>query len=261
MMALRLVWAFLRIGALNELAYRANFMIQLFQSSLGLATALLGLAVIFGHTSALGGWRPPELIALVGVYTVVGGILEVVIKPSLRQLMEDVRLGTLDYTLIKPADSQLLVSVKQVELWELANVILGFVVLGVALVQLGASVGIEQALAFLVALVCGAAIVFSFLLMLTTLSFWVVRVANIMVIFQTTYEAGRWPVGIYPPWLRLSLTFLVPVAFAITVPSEALVGRLGPTTLIGAVALAAALLAVSRWFWTVGVRHYSGASA
>ncbi len=261
MSAARLIWVFLRVGALNELAYRSNFFIQLFQSSIGLAAALLGLAVVFGHTAALDGWRPAELIALVGVYFLVGGFLDLVIKPSFSQLMEDVRLGTLDYTLTKPADSQLLVSVKTVQIWQLTNVLLGLAVIGVALIQLGGVVGIGGALGFVVALLCGGAIVYSFLLMLTTLSFWVVRVANIMVIFQTMYEAGRWPVGIYPPWLRLSLTFLVPVAFAITVPSQALVGRLDPATLLGAIALAVALLAVSRWFWSVGVRHYSGASA
>ena len=75
------------------------------------------------------------------------------------------------------------------------------------------------------------------------------------------YEAGRWPVGLYPRGLRYALTFLVPIAFATTVPAEALTGRLTWQALLGAVALAAALLGVSRWFWRVGVRHYSGASA
>ena len=92
-------------------------------------------------------------------------------------------------------------------------------------------------------------------------AFWFVRVENILVIFQSMYEAGRWPVGIYPPWLRISLTFLVPVAFAITVPAEALTGRLTLDTLAGALALAVFLMVVSRRVWVVGVRHYSGASA
>jgi ABC-2 type transport system permease protein len=97
--------------------------------------------------------------------------------------------------------------------------------------------------------------------MLTTCSFWFVRVENILVIFQSMYEAGRWPIGIYPGWLQISLTFLVPVAFATSVPAEALVGRLSPLTLVWVVLLAVVMLAVSRWFWRVGIRHYSGASA
>jgi ABC-2 type transport system permease protein len=75
------------------------------------------------------------------------------------------------------------------------------------------------------------------------------------------YEAGRWPVSLYPGWLRFALTFIVPVAFATTVPAEALAGRLTWQTLLEAVALAAAMLVASRLFWRVGIRHYSGASA
>ena len=73
--------------------------------------------------------------------------------------------------------------------------------------------------------------------------------------------AGRWPVGIYPRWLRAALTFLVPIAFAVTVPSEALVGRLSPQMLLVAVSLALLTFIGARLFWKIGVRHYSGASA
>jgi ABC-2 type transport system permease protein len=61
--------------------------------------------------------------------------------------------------------------------------------------------------------------------------------------------------------LRFTLTFLIPVAFAVTVPAEALVGRLTAETLLLAWALALALLILSRRFWLVGIRNYTGASA
>lgn len=261
MRVLRLLWVFIRIGILGELAYRVNFYVQLFQSLLGLATALAGLAVIFSHTDTLGDWRPDELVALVGVYLLVGGAINLVIQPSMERLIESVREGTLDFTLTKPEDAQLLVSVQAVQIWKLADILLGSGALIIALVRLRADVGAGQAMAFAAALLCGGAIVYSFWLILATCSFWFVRVENILVIFQSMYEAGRWPVSIYPQWLRFALTFVVPVAFATTVPAQALTGRLTPQTLLGAAALAVALLAVSRLFWRVGIRTYSGASA
>jgi ABC-2 type transport system permease protein len=127
--------------------------------------------------------------------------------------------------------------------------------------RLGERIGAGEAAAFAVMLLAGGAIVYSFWLILASLSFWFVRVENILVIFQSMYEAGRWPISLYPGWLRFGLTFLVPVAFATTVPAEALTGRLDTPTLLGALALAAALLVASRLFWRTGVRHYSGASA
>jgi len=258
---LRLLYVFFRIGILGELAYRVNFFVQLFQSFLGLGTALAGLAVIFSHTQDLGGWRQDELVALVGVYLLVGGAINLVIQPSMERLIESVREGTLDFTLTKPEDAQLLVSVQAVQIWKLTDVVLGFGVLTVALVRLGAAVGTWQAAAFGMALLAGGAIVYSFWLILATCSFWFVRVENILVIFQSMYEAGRWPVSLYPSWLRFALTFVVPVAFATTVPAQALTGRLTGQTLLGAVALAVVLLVGSRLFWRFGIRYYSGASA
>ncbi|MCC7265122.1 MAG: ABC-2 family transporter protein, partial [Candidatus Latescibacteria bacterium] len=130
-----------------------------------------------------------------------------------------------------------------------------------ALLRLGLSVGLQHALGFGVTLLAGAAIVYSFWLILATLSFWFVRVEKILIIFQGVYEAGRWPVGIYPLWLQVALTALVPVAFAVTVPAEAVVGRLTGPMLGLALVLALALLVGARWFWKCGVKRYSGASA
>jgi len=258
---LRLLWLFFRLGILSELEYRANFYVQLFQSLLSVGSALAGLSVVFAHTERLGGWRPMELVALLGVYFLVGGLINTVIRPSMRQLMEDVRQGTLDFTLTKPEDAQLLVSLRQMEVWRVVDLLLGLGLLGVAVARLGQQIGAGQAVAFGLALLAGGAIVYSFWLILATTTFWFVKIENILVIFQSMYQAGRWPVSLYPPWLRFALTFLVPVAFAVTVPAEALAGHLTGRTLLGTLLLALLFLAASRWFWKVGIRHYSGASA
>jgi ABC-2 type transport system permease protein len=115
--------------------------------------------------------------------------------------------------------------------------------------------------AFAGAIAAGGLIVYSFWVILASTAFWLVRVENILMIFQSMYEAGRWPVSIYPGWLRFALTFIVPVAFAVTVPAQALAGRLTWQTLLGAWVLAAALLIASRLLWRAGLRRYAGASA
>ena len=95
---LRVFWTFFRLGALNELAYRVNFITQFFQAFISLALALGGLAVVFNQTDTLGGWLPAELMALVGIYLLVGGLINLMIQPSMQRFMEDIRLGTLDYS-------------------------------------------------------------------------------------------------------------------------------------------------------------------
>jgi len=68
-------------------------------------------------------------------------------------------------------------------------------------------------------------------------------------------------VSLYPAWLRYGLTFVVPIAFATTIPAEALTGRLNWETMLVALGLALLLLVISRIVWRIGLRHYSGASA
>ncbi len=252
---------FFRVGALNELQYRVNFFVQLFQSLLSLGTGLFGLWLVFSHTSTLGGWTPPELLAVMGVFVLMGGLIRATIQPNMERLMSEVQEGTLDYALTKPADSQVIISVRELRIWETVDILVGLVVLSVAVWQLQEGLGLVQVLAFVIALLLGALMIYSFWLILTSGAFWIIRMENIIELFQGIYQAGRWPVGIYPDWLRTGLTFLVPIAFAVTVPAEALTHRLTAETLGGAAALSLGLLVLSRWVWHLGLRHYSGASA
>jgi ABC-2 type transport system permease protein len=258
---LRLFWAFARIGALDDLAYRSHFWVQAFESLVNLGSALGGVALVASRTDQLGGWQPAELVALVGVYFLLLGCVHLVIAPSLSRFIEDVRQGTLDFTLTKPEDAQLLVSISELRAWKLLDVALGAAVLLAALAQLSGSVGALRALAFALALLAGVAIVYGVWLALASTAFWFVRVENVLMIFYSLYSAGRWPVHIYPGWLRLALTAIVPVGIAVTVPAGALVGRLGSGSLAAALVLAVLCLVGSRWLFRRGLRRYSGASA
>lgn len=261
MTGLRLLWLYIRLGVLHELAYRVNFAVQVVASAINLAGSLLFLAVVYSHVDTLAGWALPEMLALWGVFFLLTGLLGTVIQPSLNRFMHDVSQGTLDFVLSKPVDAQVLVSVKHVEVWKLVDVALGVVLLAVALMQLEGRLSLAQAAAFVAALVVGAAIAYSCCLILATMAFWFIRLEDALLLFLSMWEAGRWPVEIYSPGLRIILTFVVPVAFATNMPVETLRSSATPATLVGAAVLAFALLTVSRFLWCRGIRRYSGASA
>jgi ABC-2 type transport system permease protein len=258
---IRLFAIFFRIGALNELQYRANLAVQLFQSLIALFTGLAVLALVFDQTSNLGGWSQSELLAVMGVHILMGGVIRTAIQPNMERLMTDVRQGTLDYLLTKPEDAQVMISVREFRIWQAVDIVVGAVVLAIGIGRLETSIGVGSALIFAGALLLGAVMIYCFWLILTTAAFWVVRMDELHELFDGIYQSGRWPVTIYPGWLRIGLTFLVPIAFAVTVPAEALTSRLTPETLAIAAAFAIALIVVSRWFWRTGLRQYSGASA
>ena len=110
-------------------------------------------------------------------------------------------------------------------------------------------------------LACGLALVYCLLLVLSTLAFWFVRVDNLLAIFWSFLDAGRFPVDVYPGWLRVTLSTVVPIGIAVTVPAQAVAGRLDAIGL-GAMVLGTLVVwAFASWFWRVGLRNYTGASA
>jgi ABC-2 type transport system permease protein len=257
----QLLWLYFRVGALNELQYRANFVVQIFQSAIALFTGLAVLALVFGQTDQLNGWTHAELLAVMGVHILMGGVIATTIQPNMQRLMEDVQKGTFDYVLTKPEDAQVMVSIREVRIWSAVDIIVGAVVLAVATAQLDISIGIAQAVGLAAALLIGGLLIYCFWLILTTMAFWVVRMDQIAELFEGVYQSGRWPVTVYPGWLRISLTFLVPIAFAVTIPAEAITGRLTIEVLAFAAAFGVVALLVTRWFWRFGLRRYSGASS
>jgi ABC-2 type transport system permease protein len=258
---IKLALTYLRIGVLNEMQYRINFFIQLLQSFISVATGLIGLSLVFGQVNTLAGWSRPELLSVMGVHLLMGGVIRSIIQPNMERLMDDVRNGTLDFALTKPADAQTLVSVREFRFWQLVDVVVGIVVIGVAFYQLKGTLDAAQLLGFLAALIMGAIMLYCVWLMVTSISFWVIRVQEISNLFEGLYAAGRWPVGIYPDWLRTGLTFLVPVAFAVTVPAEALTNRLTGTSLLFALGMTLLFVILARGLWLLGLSNYSGASS
>jgi ABC-type uncharacterized transport system permease subunit len=86
-------------------------------------------------------------------------------------------------------------------------------------------------------------------------------VENITELFNGLFRAGQFPVTVFPGWVRVFFTFIVPVAFITTVPAEAVVGRIRPEIALASAGVALALLAISRWFWGVALRSYTSASS
>jgi viologen exporter family transport system permease protein len=259
--ALRVSWLFFKVGVLNEFQYRVNFVVQLFQSMIGLVVGLLVLSLVYSHTNELNGWSQPELLCVLGIQILMGGVIRTYIQPNMMRLIDDVREGKLDYALTKPEDSQVLISVREVRIWQVVDIVSGAAVLGFGLSEITAGVGVVDALAFGVALLFGAVMIYCFWLVIATVAFWVVNMWHAVELFDGIFRTGQWPVGIYPGWLRYSVTFLVPIAFAVTVPAQAVTSQLDWETLVIAAVFAVALFAFARWFWRFGLKHYTGASA
>jgi ABC-2 type transport system permease protein len=258
---LRLLKLFARTELQFALEYRANLLLDLFEELIIVVTSLIAVLILYDHTGAINGWTEAQMMELLGVYYLVQGAQAVIFESSFERFMEHVRMGTLDFILIKPVDSQFIVSTRHVQIPQLGQMVLGLIVLGYGVAQVGVGIGVLDAIWFAVTLVCGLLLVYSLLLVLSTLSFWFVRVENLLAIFWSFLDAGRFPVDVYPGWLRVTLSTIVPIGIAVTVPAQAIAGRLDAAGLVSMLAGTVVVWLFASWFWRRGLRSYTGASA
>lgn len=251
----------LRMGALHELQYRANFWVQLGNSAIALATGLIAISLVYNQTTSLGGWAQPELLALMGIHILIGGVIRTIIQPNIVRLLEDVQEGQLDYALVRPIDVQLLVSVRQISIWNLIDVAIGLGVVVWAVNDMTATIGIGNVLAFVLTAACGMVIMYCLWMIMATVAFKLIDIYQMVQTLSGIYDAARWPVSIYPGWLRGTLTFVIPLAFAVTVPAEAISARLSWTMLAWAVVVTTIVAFATRRLWIWSLKDYSGASA
>lgn len=250
-----------KLGIVNTTAYRGAFLLEIFQSAISIATTLIGFSVIFLHTQEVNGWSYDELLVVVAVYFLAGGILSFMVRPNMNLLMKDIWDGKLDYLLLKPIYSQVLVSMRKIQIWRFFDILIGLVIMGVVFNKLGHKLTPGNIALFVLTFLIGVLIIYSFYLMLTTIALWTIKMENLPLVFDSLFDTGRWPVGLYPIWLRASLVLIVPIAVAVTIPAQVLIGTLSLPLLLGSLVFSCLMFGLACWFWHFGIRYYTGASA
>ena len=261
MYALKLFTTFLKVNIQQELAYRADALINALLSLMWLGWELLSLSIIFSNTATLGGWRPGELIALLGVWRLVNTLMIALVWPNTEKFNTSVRDGSLDYTLLQPASSQFLVSFSRIVVWRVWDIALAVALIVVGIRMGGGGTSAGNIAGFLLLTISGGLIIYSLWIVLISCTFWFVKFDNNVTILQALMDSGRYPATVYPIWLRVLVTFVVPIALATTVPLQALRGELGWQQVLLFLSISAASLLISAAVWKAGVRRYSGASS
>ena len=256
---IRVIRALWRANLSEELQYRANFIASVVGTLFWLATAMLTLAIFFRQTDDLGGWTLWEVVALLGVYNALGGLVESMIRPGLGQLVTDVRSGALDLVLAKPVESQAYVTLRRINIWRMSDVFLGLGLTAYALVQRDAMVTVASVFSFFVAFAAAATVLYAIWVALMSTAFWFVAVENVSVLFDAVYEAARYPVSAYPGALRFLFVYLIPIAWTTTIPAGAITGRFTPAVALVAAGVAAAAFLLTRVLWRAALRRYTSA--
>jgi len=258
---LRLISTFIKVNLQMSLAYRSEAVSEILLDIIWLAWELLSLQIIFSNTVSLGGWGKGELIALLGVLLMVNTFMSALIWPNTEKFNASVRDGSLDYMLLQPVNSMFLVSFSRITVWRLADLVIAIVLISVGVNMAGEVTTPLNILMFTLLTISGSMVIYSLWIVLIAFTFWFTKFDNNVTILQALTDTGRYPVSVYPWWLRVIVTYIVPIGLATTVPVQALRGELTGWNVLIFIGVSVVGLFIASQVWRIGVKRYSGASS
>lgn len=251
----------LRLSALLAMQYRWDLLADALLSLFWTATALLPLWLVFEERSQIAGYTFPEALVVLGFFTILQGVLEGAIHPSLGTVVEQLRTGTLDFVLLKPADAQLLVSSARFAPFRVLNVVAGMAIVARAFVLLDrwpTAVDVALCLALFASAV---SILYGLWILTVSAAFYVGRIDNLRYLFLSVFDAARWPASVYRGAIGFVFTFVVPLALMTSYPAWALLGLLEPWRIGIALAFGVGFSLASRVVFLRALARYTSASS
>ena len=258
---LKLISTFFKVNVQMSLAYRADTVVSILLNLMWLGWELLGLSIIFSNTDTLGGWGFGELIALLGVFRLINTLMIALIWPNTEKFNQSIRDGSMDYTILQPVNSMFLVTFSRMTVWRAWDLVLAIALIVVGINLSGDITTPLSILSFVLLTVSGAVVIYSLWIVLIALTFWFTKFDNNVTILQALLDAGRYPVSVYPVWLRILVTYLVPIAIATTIPLQALRGDLTLPRVLLFMGIGITSFWIASLVWKAGIKRYSGASS
>jgi ABC-2 type transport system permease protein len=240
-----------------RLEYRLDFFSSVFASLLGTAASFGFLLIVFSRVPAIKGWTFEEMVFLYGFSLIPLGIFNVLSWNlylfSDRYLIE----GRFDRVLVRPVDSVYQVLFEAFRLESLQETITGIVAVVWASKRLGLTFGPVDFLLFALWPLCGATIYLAIFIGLTATSFWIEDRIGIVPPVFNLMQFGRYPLTIYDAWIRFTLSFVIPFAFASFYPVVHFLRRREFAREFWAVPVVAALcVSIALAVWRNGVKRY-----
>jgi ABC-2 type transport system permease protein len=274
----RVFAAFVRNSLVRDMTFRGNFIIESISSLSWMLMNLGFYALIFRYTDEIGrgtGWGKYEFFAFLSTTLFINSLVQAFFMPNCEEFSELIRTGRLDFALVKPIDTQFLISLQKIDWSSLVNFAFGAGLLSFSLYRLThapenpLAIGPVQVVLYPLYVLCGVAILYSLMIALSATSIWLGRNQSLYDFWFYITNFSRYPMEIYGGStagnvLRTLFTWIVPVLVVVNVPARIMVRPLAegswPLALFALVATAGSLIA-SRWVFQRALASYRSASS
>lgn len=258
---IRIYWTLMRLNFSALVAYRGNFINNMLSSVIWAIFSLLTIYLLTLNVTSMFGWKKEEILLLSGMYGIVIGIFHTLYSRNFSRFSRIIHLGELDVLLLKPVDTQFLMSYWIVNYTALLRVVVGITFVAYLVTTYHMHITAIAVLTSIVGIFIATLLLYAIWYIVMTSSIWFSNLYNLVdVLFQVT-NISRFPQDMFRELSAYLFWFLLPLTFVITTPAKVLLLRASTGDVIGLVGFATLLFIASRKFWKFALRFYASASS
>ncbi|MCH7230136.1 ABC-2 family transporter protein [Glycomyces sp. L485] len=242
----------------STMEYPADFWIMASSGALWQVLQFAFISVLFANITTVAGWGYHEMLILAGFLGLSGGS-SALFWDGIWSTPSMIVKGELDYRIVRPAPVMVQVASSHIGMQSFGEVTLSSAML--VLGWTGAGLGLDMLPLALLLLACACVIQCALLTAMCAIGFWVKGhfPAFAWIAVDLQRDVMRFPLGIYPPLVRLAATFMLPFAFASFVPVQILMGRLPAWWMTGTIAVTVVMVGIAVAVFRAGLRSYDSA--
>ena len=248
-------YIFMKMNLLTIMQYNISYFLSILYEILELGISVVFYFVVFTHAHSIAGWDR-ETILFMTIYAYFVDVTCTMFFIGMVSIPEYIRTGVLDLYLLKPVNKQFFLTFRRPN----AVQVIGFIgsVLYFAVFILKRDISFLNGIQFIVSVGCSIVCMYSVLLIIVSLSFWITKVGDMWNAIYIINGMGAKPLEIYPKVIRWVMTFLVPSSVIMTLPSGILFGFYKGGVFIS-LAVSLIFYYISKYVFSKGMKRYDSA--
>lgn len=259
----RILLSYLQASLRARLTDRWDLAVGTLSIALHHALGIAFLTLVFRHLPHLDGWTYPEVLLVFGAFQIVSSLFYFFFSWTLWFSSLYLVERRLDFLLIRPAPTLLLVIAEGSgqSLPEFPGALFGVAICSTALRLMHYPLSFGTLTVYALLLLVGAAVLGGLFTLMALSGFWFRARRSPAEPLMSAIEFAQYPQQIYVHWLRLVFTFVFPLAFVSFWPTSWLLGRSSALVPLGSIVWASVLWVAVVFVWRRGIARYESAGS
>lgn len=214
-----LAWMLIKMGWQSQISYMGITALFSYIAQIIQFASLFGVVWLMMRSfSDLSGFNMWEVFILFSLELFSYALANSFLQP-LRKMKELLFNGELDFYLVRPIHPMFYIMAKGFAPGYTAHMVLSTIIIIISSIQLNCITSVSFWILIILTIVISVGIQFGIRCIPALLSFWLGNINNLQWIVGSFREMVRYPIKIYPAFIQVILTIIIPYAFVNYYPS------------------------------------------